>query len=48
MCHSLINPNQCRSFGISICDDPTDKHRKLGMELPDNHFIPFRMRGTTC
>jgi len=48
MCHSLINPNQCRSFGISMCDDPTDKHRKIGMELPDNYFLPFRMRGTTC
>ena len=32
MCHSLINPNQCRSFGISMCDYPTDKHRKLGMK----------------
>ena len=21
---SLLNPNQCRHFGISICDDPTD------------------------
>ena len=28
----LINPNQCRKFGIKICDDPTDPHRKLGIE----------------
>ena len=48
MCYSLINSNQCRSFGISMCDDPTDKHRKIVMELPDNYFLPFRMRGTTC
>ena len=36
--HSLINPNQCRSYGISVCDDPTDKHRVIGMELSDNYF----------
>ena len=27
---SLINPNQCRAFGISLCDDPTDPHQALG------------------
>ena len=32
--HSLINPNQCRSHGISVCDDPTDQTRDIGMELP--------------
>jgi len=46
--HSLINPNQCRSYGISVCDDPTDKHQVIGMELSDNYFLPFRTRGTTC
>ena len=35
--HSLINPNQCRSFGIRVCDDPTDGNRKLGMELSDDY-----------
>jgi len=45
--HSLINPNQCRSYGISVCDDPTDPSRHIGMELPDTCFLPFRMRGTT-
>ena len=29
---SLINPNQCQKFGIKICDDPTDPHRKLVIE----------------
>jgi len=48
MTHSLINPNQCRAYGLSVCDDPTDKHRVIGMELSDNYFLPFRMRGTTC
>ena len=46
--HPLINPNQCRSYGINICDDPTDRHRYIGMELPDNYFLPFKMKGTTC
>jgi len=46
--HSLINPNQCRSFGISICDDPTDQHRRFGIELSDDYVVPFCMRGTTC
>ena len=29
---SLINPNQCQKFGIQICDDPTNTHRKLVIE----------------
>jgi len=45
--HSLINPNQCRSYGISVCDDPTDQNRDISMELPENYFLPFQMRGTT-
>ena len=32
MDRSLINPNQCRAYGISICDDPTDLHRPLGIQ----------------
>jgi len=46
--HSLINPNQCRSYGIQVCDDPTDPHRDIGMELDERYFLPFKMRGTTC
>ena len=46
--HSLINPNQCRAFGINICDDPTDDNRIFGMELSDDYVVPFTMRGTTC
>jgi hypothetical protein len=34
MDHSLINPNQCRAFGISLCDDPYDKHRPLEIHDP--------------
>ena len=42
---SLINPNQCQKFGIQICDDPTDPHRKLGIEASEDLFIPMKMGG---
>ena len=29
---SLIKPNQCQKFGIQICNEPTNLHRKLGIE----------------
>ena len=28
----LINQNQCRKFGIKICDDPAGPHRKMVIE----------------
>ena len=44
--HTLANPNQCRSFGISWCDDAWDKNRLLGMHLEDPELlIPFKMNG---
>ena len=47
--HSLINPNQCRSFGISLCDDPFDPHRPLSIYDPISEFtIPLTMNGTIC
>ena len=46
--HTLANPNQCRSFGISWCDDPWDPHHNLGMTLSDPALeIPFDMVGST-
>ena len=45
---SLINPNQCRAFGIPICDDPTDPHRPLGIQAHGNTFIDMDMAGSTC
>lgn len=30
---SSINPNQLRVFWIPACDDPTDKHRSLCIDL---------------
>jgi hypothetical protein len=39
---SLVNPNQCRSFGIDLCDDPWDRHRGLRLRVPDEGFeLPF-------
>ena len=32
MDRSRINPNQCRSYGISPCNDPTYPHRLLGFQ----------------
>jgi hypothetical protein len=44
---SLLNPNQIRYEGHSLCDDPWDKHRSLGLMCRDNPvFIPFETRGT--
>jgi len=47
MKNSLINPNQIRAFGVSLCDDPTDPNRHLGMTVQDQ-LIPFAMAGSTC
>jgi hypothetical protein len=45
--HSLINQNQIRFDGHSLCDDPWDRHRSLGLVERDyNIFIPFQTRGT--
>ena len=30
--NSLIAPNQVRSFGYSLCDDPYDPHRDIGIQ----------------
>lgn len=44
--HSLINPNQVRSHGLSLCDDPYDPHRPLGVVLPDSgELLPFQIAG---
>jgi hypothetical protein len=41
---SLINPNQIRSHGDSVCDDPWDPNRPLGINL-NSTFIPLRASG---
>ena len=45
---SLINPYQCRSYGVALCDDHTDTHRSLGIECDAGIFIPLEMIGSTC
>ena len=45
---SLISPNQCQKFGIQICDNPTDSHRKLRIEASEDLFTPMTMKGSTC
>ena len=40
MPHTLLNPNQIRSYGYSLCDDPFDPNRPLGITT-DDYFIPF-------
>ena len=48
MDRSLINPYQCRAYGIGLCDDPTDPNgRPLGINC-GNQIIPLKMNGTTC
>ena len=44
MDRSLINPNQCGSYGISLCDDPTDSHRTLGFQT-NTLNIPLFVEG---
>mmetsp|Transcript_14474 Transcript_14474/g.27238 ORF Transcript_14474/g.27238 Transcript_14474/m.27238 type:complete len:168 (-) Transcript_14474:1387-1890(-) len=45
---TLLNPNQFRAFGISICDDPTDEQRPLGIQLDSNTHLPLYMNGSIC
>ncbi len=44
--HSLINPNQIRSFlETPVCDDPFDPFRPLGIDHSEA-FIPFETEGS--
>lgn len=45
---TLLNPNQLRSYGLSVCDDPVDPYRELGIQLDDDTFLPMSMDGTIC
>jgi hypothetical protein len=44
--HTLINPHQIRSHGYSLCDDPWDPNRTLGLDT-EHFFIPFFTTGST-
>ncbi len=41
---SLINPHQIRSYGHSLCDDPWDPHRPIGLDV-EVLFVPFQSAG---
>ena len=42
--NSLICPQQVRSYGVSMCDDPYDPNRPLGMKCEDGTVIPFNVK----
>lgn len=44
--HSLINPNQVRSYGIPFWDNPFDTSRTLSIEVDNTLHIPLRTFGT--
>ena len=44
--HSLINPNQIRSYGIPLWDNPFDRDHPLAMEPSPDVTIPFHTSGT--
>ena len=47
--HSLINPNQIRSNGFDVFDNPyePDPSRQIGIVINDTERIPFKSSGTT-
>ena len=44
---SLINPNQCIHYGITVCSDPIDNYSDIGLAIDDNLFILMVMDVTT-
>jgi len=44
--HTLINPNQVRSYGIPFWDNPFDPTRPLSIDVHDALHIPLRPVGT--
>jgi Reverse transcriptase (RNA-dependent DNA polymerase) len=46
MDHSLINPNQLRSYGVPVWDNPFDPTRDIQIEATDSVLIPLQQMGT--
>ena len=44
---SFINPNQCRHYGVSLCDDPTDPYCPLAIRN-ESFSIPMQMFNSSC
>jgi hypothetical protein len=40
---TILNLNQLRAFAISVCDDPTDEYRPLGIQLDPYTHLPLYM-----
>jgi hypothetical protein len=48
MLHSLMNPNQTHVHGFSVCNDPVDPNRLLGIVDTDSGMlIPLKLSGST-
>ena len=46
---TLANPNQCRAYGISWCDDAWDPNRPFGVQVGDPEtLIPLQIKGSTA
>lgn len=44
--HSLLNPNQLRSYGVRFWDNPFDDERGLGIDVNEDLSIPLATKGT--
>jgi hypothetical protein len=44
--HSLINPNQIRSYGVDVWDNPFDRERGLLVDVNEELKIPMYSSGT--
>lgn len=44
--HSLINPNQLRSYGVQVWDNPFDHERGLNVHIDPEVTIPTMNKGT--
>ena len=43
--YSLINPNQCRYYGIDFCDNPYDHIRGTGIDANDELHLQMATKG---
>ena len=43
----LLQPNQCRAYGINLSGDPTDPNQTLGIRVSEDFFLPFQAKGPT-
>ena len=47
MQHTLINPNQCRHFGVEVQDNPYNANKPMATSSPDSEFTAcLQLEGT--